>query len=51
MTRISLFLPDPQLAALRAVAESLDLPLAEVIRRALDAYLAKNKRARVTPTD
>lgn len=40
MTRTNVFLTEPQLAALRRLADSTGLSVAELIRRAIDSYMA-----------
>lgn len=39
MKRTHMFLPEPTLAALRALSDKTGLSVAELIRRAIDAYL------------
>jgi predicted DNA-binding protein len=39
MIRTALFLPEPLLKALRALAKRTDLPIAEHVRRAIEQYL------------
>jgi hypothetical protein len=39
MKKMNLYLTDPQYAALKALHERTDLPMAEAIRRAIDAWL------------
>jgi hypothetical protein len=41
MTRISLFIPQDQLDGLEALKEEHGTPVAESIRRAVDAYLTE----------
>ena len=41
MTRVSLFIPQDQLAGLEALKEEHGTPVAESIRRAIGAYLAE----------
>lgn len=43
MKRISLFVPAPLLAALKALSEKTGLPMSEHIRAAISAYVKKNK--------
>jgi len=40
MVRTNIFLTEPQLAALRRLADSTGLSVAELIRRAIDSYIA-----------
>jgi predicted DNA-binding ribbon-helix-helix protein len=46
MKRISLFLPDPQIAALRKIAEEKGMTVAELIRRAIDEWLARQGKVK-----
>lgn len=41
MKRTHLFLPDPVIAALKALSEKTGLSVAEHIRRAIDQYLKR----------
>ena len=41
MKRTHIFLPEPVIAALKALSEKTGLSVAEHIRRAIDAYLKK----------
>lgn len=41
MKRTHIFLPDPVVAALKALSEKSGLSVAEHIRRAIDAYLKR----------
>jgi len=43
MPRLHVVLTDPQMRALKAEAKRTGLTLAELIRRAVDAHLAKEK--------
>lgn len=43
MIRINIFLPERVVAALKALSEKTGLSYAEHIRRAIDAYLKKEK--------
>jgi predicted DNA-binding protein len=43
MKRTHIFLPEPLKAALHALSEKTGMSVAEHIRRAIDAYLAKLK--------
>lgn len=43
MKRTNIFLPEQLLAKLRALAEKTGLSVAEIVRRAIDEYLKKNK--------
>lgn len=43
MNRISLTIPSPQDAALRALAKETGLPINELVRRALSEFLKENK--------
>lgn len=43
MKRVHAHLPDPMIAKLRALAKRTGLKLAELIRRACDEYLARQK--------
>lgn len=40
MKKLNLYLTDPQYAALQALQQHSDLPMAEVVRRALDLYFS-----------
>jgi hypothetical protein len=40
LTRTNIYLDDKQLERLRAKSEVDNLPVAEIVRRAIDAYLA-----------
>jgi Ribbon-helix-helix protein, copG family len=40
MIRTNIFLTEPQLAALRRLSDSTGLSVAELIRRAIDTYMA-----------
>jgi len=42
MTKYNVYLPDQQIAALRKIAEEKGVPVAELIRRAIDECLEKN---------
>jgi predicted DNA-binding protein len=44
MIRTNVHLTPRQHDALRALAESTGLPLAEILRRAIDAYLARQPK-------
>jgi hypothetical protein len=39
MRILNLYLTEPQIAKLRALSKKLDLSVAELIRRAIDAFL------------
>lgn len=43
MKRTSLFLSEKQLSQLRALAQETGLPIAELVRRALDEYIERQK--------
>ena len=43
MKRTHVFLPEPVLAALRALSDKSGLPVAEHIRRAVDEHLKRQK--------
>jgi len=43
MKRTHVFLPEPVVAALRALADKTGLSVAEHVRRAVDEYLRKHK--------
>jgi predicted DNA-binding protein len=43
MKRTNIFLPEQQLAELRALANATGLSVAELVRRAIDQYLGKKK--------
>jgi hypothetical protein len=43
MKRTNTFLPEPMLAQLRTLSEKLDVPVSELIRRAIDEFLKKQK--------
>jgi predicted DNA binding CopG/RHH family protein len=42
MLRVNIFLPEPVVAALKALSEKTGMSYAEHIRRAIDAYLKRN---------
>jgi predicted DNA-binding ribbon-helix-helix protein len=44
VTRYNVHLPDPQIDALRRIAEEKGMTVAELIRRAIDEWLAKNAK-------
>ena len=44
MIRVNIFLPERVVAALKALSEKTGLSYAEHIRRAIDAYLKKEKK-------
>lgn len=44
MKRTALFLKEPQLRKLQALSAKTGAPVAELIRRAIDAYLEKRAR-------
>jgi predicted DNA-binding protein len=44
MKRTALFLKEQQLKKLEALSEKTGAPVAELIRRAIDAYLKGNKK-------
>ena len=50
MVKVNHFLPVPQLRELRALAKTTGLPMAELIRRALDAYLKQHRPGHPTPS-
>ncbi len=43
MHRTNVFLPQPALKRLRALAEKSGLPVSELIRRAISEYIAKGR--------
>jgi predicted DNA-binding protein len=43
MHRLPIIIPDPMKAALDAQAKKTGLTVSEIVRRAIDAYLAKQK--------
>ena len=43
MKRTHIFLPEPVINRLKALSEKTGLPVAELIRRAIDEYLKKQK--------
>ena len=47
MTKYNVYLPDQQIEALREIADEKGVPVAELIRRAIDEWLAKERRAEV----
>lgn len=49
MKRTSLFLGRKQVAELRKISEETGAPVAELIRRAVDEYVARRKAATPTP--
>jgi Ribbon-helix-helix domain len=50
MRRTNIYLSDEQLAALRAVASERDVPVAVLVRQAVDAWL-ESEGVRVLPED
>jgi predicted DNA-binding protein len=44
MKRISLFLPEPMIARLGNLSKKTGTPSAELIRRAIEAYLRKEEK-------
>jgi predicted DNA-binding protein len=44
MKRLNFFLPEQVIASLQALSEKTGLTVSEHIRRAIDAYLKKNKQ-------
>jgi len=44
MKQVSIYLSDPQVAALKALSEETGLAYAELIRRAVDQYLKAQKK-------
>ena len=44
MKRTALFLKEQQLAKLQALSEKTGAPIAELVRRAIDSYLAIRKK-------
>jgi Ribbon-helix-helix domain len=50
MRRTNIYLSDEQLAALRAVASERDVPIAALVRQAVDAWL-ESEGVRVLPED
>lgn len=43
MKRTNIFLPEQMRAALQALADKTGLTVAELVRRAIDEYLKRNK--------
>lgn len=43
MRILQLYMTEPQLAALKKLSKKLDLSVAEIVRRAVDEFLAKIK--------
>lgn len=43
MKRTNIFLPEQQRTALQAMAEKTGLTVAELVRRAIDEYMKRNK--------
>jgi hypothetical protein len=46
MNKFNLYLPDPQIAALRRIAEEKGMTVAELIRRAIDEWLARQGKVK-----
>jgi predicted DNA-binding protein len=44
MKRTQVFLPDPVISRLKALSQKTGLPVAELIRRAIDDYLERLQR-------
>jgi metal-responsive CopG/Arc/MetJ family transcriptional regulator len=44
MKRTHLFIPEPVLEKLKELSKQLDMSVAELIRRAIDDFLKKNKK-------
>lgn len=44
MKRTSLFLPEPMLKQLRDMSEARGVPVAELVRRAVELFLAKEAK-------
>lgn len=44
MKRTNFYFPEAMLARLKAVSQELGIPVSEIIRRAIDAFLAKMKK-------
>jgi hypothetical protein len=49
MKRINFYLSDPQLAALRVLTQHTGLSMAELLRRAIDAYIQQWYREHEAP--
>jgi predicted DNA-binding protein len=43
MRRTNIYLPEPMLKALKALAKKLDVSVTEIIRRAIEQYLRNRK--------
>ena len=43
MRILQLYMAEPQLVALKKLSKRLDLSVAEIVRRAVDEFLAKQK--------
>lgn len=43
MERTNIYLPKPALALLRALAQERGIPVAELVRRAIDEWLKRQK--------
>jgi predicted DNA-binding protein len=44
MKRTNLFIPEQTLERLKALSDRMGLPMSELIRRAIDAYLKKHDK-------
>jgi predicted DNA-binding protein len=44
MNRYSFFLPVPLMAQLKALSERMDMSVAELVRRAVEAYVKKENK-------
>jgi len=43
MKRTNIFLPQPLIDRLKALGKALDVPMAELIRRAIEEFLKRNE--------
>jgi hypothetical protein len=43
MEKLQILFPEPQLQSLRRIARSLDRPVSELVRAAVDAWLARHE--------
>jgi hypothetical protein len=46
MEKINLYLPEPDLKVLRGLAKKQDVPVAELVRRAVHDYLSRLQEAK-----
>lgn len=44
MKRTNIFLPTPMLERIARISEKTGLPMAEIVRRAIEAYLKKEEK-------